>query len=49
MVFIFIQALQLQKVLQNLKDIGAGFQVCVTDADAITTPMFWIGIKILIS
>ena len=39
MVFIFIQALQLQKVPKSLKDIGVGFQLCVTDADAIATPM----------
>ena len=55
MVFIFIQALQPQKVPKNLKDIGVDFQLCVTDTDAIAIPdgrvatPFWIGIKISIS
>ena len=35
MLFIFIQALQLQKVPKNHMDIGVGAQVCITDADAV--------------
>ena len=35
MVFIFIQALQLQKVPKNLKDIGIGLQECVPNPTII--------------